>query len=414
MSLPSQSRSFGSRSSRRRRRKGPPKAVFVVPAVLLGLVGLWWILGGGSGETQGADGENAISDPTNGGSLAAIDTPTNRLEERDTKPIKIPDLINEIETQQGNQRDTRVPSYTEINDPTQNRQQSSQQTRQQDTASRDDLYEPAYDQPPVDSFEPAAHIADLLEQATGHLNRGELVSARAVLNDALRSSEATEADKRRIREDLTTVNNELFFGSTVYPGDALSEVYEIQPGNSLARITRTQGLTVDWRLIQRINRISDPSRIRVGQKIKLVRGPIHAIVTKSDYRIDLYAGPPGSEDQWTFICSYPVGLGADNSTPIGEFVVRNNSKLINPVWRNPRTGEHFAADDPKNPIGERWVGIEGVGNAAVHDGYGIHGTIDPESIGTDASMGCIRLNDDAVEVVYEMLVEQVSQVIVRP
>jgi hypothetical protein len=405
MSLPSQNRSFGSRSSRKRRRKGPPKAVFIVPLMILGLVGLWWVMGGGSNTGESTTDANSISDPTNGGSLAATDTTADRLGERDSAPINIPDLINEIDAQQTNQSEEQVPSYTEINDPTQN--------REEDIAAQDPVYLPANDQPPVDQFQPAAHIADMLEQATGHLNRGELVSARAVLNDALRSDEATDSDRSRIREDLTTVNKELFFGSTVYPGDSLSEIYEIQPGNSLARITRTQGLTVDWRLIQRINRISDPSRIRVGQKIKLVRGPIHAIVTKSDYRVDLYAGPPGSEDQWMFLCSYPVGLGEGNSTPIGEFVVRNNSKLINPVWRNPRTGEHFASDDPKNPIGERWVGIEGVGNSAVHEGYGIHGTIDPESIGTDASMGCIRMNDDAVEIVYEMLVEQISQVIVR-
>ncbi|GAB5496691.1 MAG: hypothetical protein Phyf2KO_17710 [Phycisphaerales bacterium] len=420
MSLPSQSRSFGSRSSKKRRRSdGPPAAVFIVPTIVLGLVGLWWIIGGGSGASE-EPGQAELTEPraeTNG-SLAAITNDLNRnaspTPERPGIDVPRESTQNrdEAESVQDTQAETTgVRTQTPvINDPVTQNDKSSNMRQTEGRAEQGN----SYDEPALDPFEPATQVADMLVQATGHLNRGELVSARAVLNDALRSNQATENDRRRIREDLTTINQELFFGSSVYPGDGLSEMYEIQSGDSLARITKNQSLTVDWRLIQRVNRISNPSRIRVGQKIKLVRGPIHAVVTKRDYRIDLYAGPPSDESQWTFLCSYPVGLGEANSTPVGEFVVRSNSKLINPVWRNPRTGEHFAADNPENPIGERWIGIEGVGNSAVHEGYGIHGTIDPGSIGTDASMGCVRMNDEAVEVVYEMLVEQVSRVIVKP
>jgi lipoprotein-anchoring transpeptidase ErfK/SrfK len=115
-----------------------------------------------------------------------------------------------------------------------------------------------------------------------------------------------------------------------------------------------------------------------------------------------------------YIRSFAVGVGENDSTPVGRFVVRPASKLINPVWRNPRTSEFFAADDPENPIGERWVGLEGTGEIAHVEGYGIHGTIEPESIGQDASMGCVRLGDDDVAVVYECLEESVSEVHIRP
>ena len=37
-----------------------------------------------------------------------------------------------------------------------------------------------------------------------------------------------------------------------------------------------------------------------------------------------------------------------------------NKKLINPPWVNPRTQAFFAADNPDNPIGERWIGLEGI------------------------------------------------------
>jgi lipoprotein-anchoring transpeptidase ErfK/SrfK len=72
------------------------------------------------------------------------------------------------------------------------------------------------------------------------------------------------------------------------------------------------------------------------------------------------------------------------------------------------------ADDPKNPLGEFWIGLEGVdGNAVGQESYGIHGTIEPDSIGKMASLGCIRMLNDDVAVLYEMLVEGKSIVVVR-
>jgi len=417
MPLPSQSRSFGSRSSKRRRKKGPPKAVFVVPVVLIGLVSLFWLFGGPDEEgTQAsgdgsliAAGDDMLIDPVLTDPVRDSARETTREQSRPPAPKPVIEEPTHETLMLGAAR-------SETNENQFGESQQSETRRLAPTISDSVTQLPSDDLPQEDPIaQPVSTgIAALLDRASAHLNRGELVSARAVLNDALNSRDGTESDKARIREELSTVNQELFFGTKVYPGDTLSEMYEIESGDSLARITARQSLTVDWRLIQRVNRISDPSRIRVGQKIKLVRGPLHAVVTKSDYRLDLYAGPPGAPSQWIYIRSFPVGLGEADSTPVGEFVVRTDSKLINPVWRNPRTGEYFAADNPDNPIGERWVGIEGVGQYANLDGYGIHGTIDPGSIGSDASMGCVRMQDDDVEIVYESLVEQVSQVIIRP
>ncbi|MEE8046600.1 MAG: L,D-transpeptidase, partial [Dehalococcoidia bacterium] len=47
-------------------------------------------------------------------------------------------------------------------------------------------------------------------------------------------------------------------------------------------------------------------------------------------------------------------------------------------------------------------------------GYGIHGTIDPDSIGRQSSMGCIRMRPEHVEIVYEVLVEEASTIEIRP
>ncbi len=173
-------------------------------------------------------------------------------------------------------------------------------------------------------------------------------------------------------------------------------------------------LQVDWRLIQRVNAMADPRKLRVGQKLKLVNGPFHAVVTKREYRLDLYADPRDPDGNRLYIRSFGVGLGEHDSTPIGKFAVKSGSKLVDPYWVNPRTGQRFANSDPLNPIGERWIGLEGADPASAGlTGYGLHGTIDPASIGHDASMGCVRMLGEDVEVVYELLQERVSQVEIR-
>ncbi len=231
-----------------------------------------------------------------------------------------------------------------------------------------------------------------------------------ILNEVLQDGGIGNAERSQLRARLTEINQELIFSATVVAGDPMTDTYEIVRGDRLSKLPGKLGLAVDWRLLQRVNAIPDPNKIRLGQKIKLVRGPFHAVVDKSDYRLDLYAGPPEEEGAWVYIRSFRVGLGEGDSTPTGNFVVKRQSKLINPHWVNPRTGERFAADNPENPIGERWIGIEGLGADAVKTGYGLHGTIEPSSIGQQKSMGCVRMHGSDVELVYEVLVEGISRV----
>jgi hypothetical protein len=243
------------------------------------------------------------------------------------------------------------------------------------------------------------------------LARNKAVEARKILSEALRttgSNGLTVADADRVRLTLTELNKKLVFGQDVAPNDPFARVYAIESGDALAKLPRKLSLNVDWRFLQRINNLADPTRLQVGQKIKVVTGPFHAVVHKPEFRMDLYMG---NGDERVFVRSFTVGLGEFDATPEGVFAIRSNSKLINPEWSNPRTGEHFYADDPNNPIGERWIGLVGVSeNIRDLSGYGIHGTIDPDSIGTMKSMGCVRMHSDDVNVVYELLMENVSRV----
>ncbi|MFG0329416.1 MAG: L,D-transpeptidase family protein [Phycisphaerales bacterium] len=256
-----------------------------------------------------------------------------------------------------------------------------------------------------------AQVADLIVRAEKLERQNRLVEARQAYNDALHHARVGDAAPA-IRAALSRINQTLVFSPTVVSGDPFADSYTIKSGDRLSKVAAPYD--IDWRFLTRINGIEDARKIRAGQTIKVVRGPFHAVIDKSEYRMDLFIGAPDSLGRRVFVRSFPVGLGEFDSTPTGAWMVREQSKLINPPWANPRTGEQFAADDPKNPIGERWIGLKGVDEDTRNlSGYGIHGTIEPDSIGRQASMGCVRMRADDVAIIYEMLVEGESTVFIH-
>lgn len=107
-------------------------------------------------------------------------------------------------------------------------------------------------------------------------------------------------------------------------------------------------------------------------------------VHKSSYRLDVYQ--QGLEEA---ICSFPIAVGknpgdkqreGDNKTPTSW----GNAAAI-PVRYEGAYGPWFLSLDTG------WVGI------------GIHGTHDPASIGTMASEGCIRLRNEDIRQLKEII-----------
>ena len=227
------------------------------------------------------------------------------------------------------------------------------------------------------------------------------VRARTILSQALLAGTLPPAEAKQASDALARIAADLVFTPNFNAGDPHFFQYQVQSGDSLERIVRKHKLGCDWRLVARINNIKKPEAIRVGQRLKLPKGPFSAVVSKRDYRIDLCMGI-GSDR--VVMTSLPVGLGKSNGTPTGRFKVRAGSKLLNPEWRNPITGEFFDSNDPLNPIGEHWLGLEGLESSnAQLLGYGVHGTIEPGSIGQDQSLGCVRMIAEDVAIVWETL-----------
>jgi len=167
-------------------------------------------------------------------------------------------------------------------------------------------------------------------------------------------------------------------------------------------------------LIMRINRISDASRIEAGQTLKLIRGPFHAVVNKRTLNMDLYLHRDGLEP--VYICRMRVGLGRDDGTPTGLWRVELGGKGRRMAWYPPAASGlkgRIEWGEPNYAFGEKgiWIPLEGLDeNTQDRTGYGIHSTSFPDSIGKRESLGCIRLGDRDIELVYATLYEKWSTI----
>lgn len=165
--------------------------------------------------------------------------------------------------------------------------------------------------------------------------------------------------------------------------DTHSVFYEVKPGDNLTAIAKKHGVTPE--MIRKVNTLSD-DRIRPKQKIKIPNYKFSAIVDKSLNTLVL----KGDE---VVLKTYVVSTGTDNSTPVGVFKVTD--KLINPTWY--KAGAIIKSGQPENELGSRWLGIS-------VKGYGIHGTIHPETLGGQITAGCVRMKNEDVEELYSYLV----------
>ena len=264
---------------------------------------------------------------------------------------------------------------------------------------------------PVITADEIASANSALQAALAQVDT-DPVAARTSLTRLLEGSATTTTDRLKAYDAINKVNAMLTFSERVLANDPYAKQYTVKEGDSLSNIRKSLNLDCEWRFLQRINHLPTERSIRIGQVLKTPTGAFHGEVRKSEFRLNIFEGDgPGR----VMVASYPIALGEFNSTPTGAFAIRPRSKLIDPEWRNPRTGQHFESNDPANPIGERWIGLKGIEpHNKNFEGYGIHGTTDLGSIGKQASMGCVRMLPQDVEMVYELLTEPNSIVTIAP
>ncbi|MEX0676906.1 MAG: L,D-transpeptidase family protein [Pirellulales bacterium] len=191
--------------------------------------------------------------------------------------------------------------------------------------------------------------------------------------------ELSPAEHQQLNELLDQVA-----GTVVYSTQNLLEPpYEVQSGERLEDIG--EKYSVPWQLLAKINGIDDPSALRPGERLKVVRGPFQAIVSLQKRELTLFAA------DGSYAGRFKIGIGGEHPPQEGTFPVAE--KVVNPVYYG--RDRAIGAEESDNPLGERWIGLG--------SGIGIHGTNNPESIGRTDLPGSISLSERDAEDVYDIL-----------
>lgn len=193
----------------------------------------------------------------------------------------------------------------------------------------------------------------------------------------------------KIQKDLESLNMKIIFSNAPVAG---SVMHEIVSGDTLGKLAKQYGTTID--LIKKSNNLNSDV-IRLGQKLRIWTKPFNIFVDKSQNKLILKTGDE-------VVKVYDVSTGSNSSTPVGDFTI--TTRLTDPVWFN--RGVVVPPESPENVLGTRWLGFN-------IPGYGIHGTVEPETIGQQVTAGCVRMRNSEVEELYSIIPMGVSVKIVN-
>lgn len=184
----------------------------------------------------------------------------------------------------------------------------------------------------------------------------------------------------RAQHRLGEVNIALLFSPIITESDT---VHQVVPGDTLGKIASETHTTVE--AIKRANGIKGDI-IRPLQKLKIPAWRFSIVVDKSQNQLLL-------TENDRFVKLYRVATGKNNSTPVGTFKIV--TRIPDPIWYTE--GAIVPSDSPENILGTRWLGIN-------EKGYGIHGSVDPSTIGQQVTAGCVRMHNGDVEELFDLIV----------
>jgi lipoprotein-anchoring transpeptidase ErfK/SrfK len=230
--------------------------------------------------------------------------------------------------------------------------------------------------PAMDATDPGAR---LLARAQQLRTEGDFLAARDAALDVLARSRNPQAVDRA-RTLLGEVHIELVTTPRTMPEKV---EYVVASGDSLARLAKRFNTTVE--LLQKGNNIPG-SMIKIGDRLRILQGQFRMEIDKSANLLDLYLND-------RFFKRYAVGTGEYNRTPVGDFTITD--RIPQPTWWRP-DGKAIPYGSEENELGTHWLSLD-------VRGYGIHGTWEPDTVGRQASAGCIRLTNENIEELYTLI-----------
>jgi len=225
-------------------------------------------------------------------------------------------------------------------------------------------------------------VKALISDARSLIDAGQLLAAREALYKAIAITPDPEAIAL-----VGNVNMKLLKSARKMPGKIY---YSIKPGDSLGKIARKYHTTVA--LIQQMNGMST-SNIRAGDRVLVFTKPFSVQVSKTRNELDLMC-------DGKIFKRYSVGTGRFGKSPEATFEIVD--KIVHPPWTRPKDNKRIEYGDPENLLGSRWMAIKSKDHPEFR-GFGIHGTQDRTSVGKQSSNGCVRMLNEDVEELFDLL-----------
>ena len=243
----------------------------------------------------------------------------------------------------------------------------------------------------------------LIGAAYKEAETGKIISARNKLNKILHDMTLSKKDRASVKGALTKLSGQWLFSKSVFKDDTLTGTYKVVRGDLFSTIAPKY--KVPHEILMVVNGINDAGRLQPGN-MKVVKGPFRVKIQLSKFNMDLYL-------QEQYVKSYKIGIGKPGEeTPTGNWRLKRAGKSDKrPQWYSKEMRKMLVGDDPEYPLGARWIPITCLkGDGVDVTGIALHGTNDPKSIGTRCSLGCIRLRDEDVIEVYNVLAAGISLV----
>jgi hypothetical protein len=138
-------------------------------------------------------------------------------------------------------------------------------------------------------------------------------------------------------------------------------------------------------------------------------GQSYLVINTTDNRFFLYLNKILVREGFCSTGSYTRLTNSEGSkhwifkTPKGRFWIRE--KITSPLWVRPDWSfvEEGVPIPPQNDESRYEYGVLGDYAMSLGDGYLIHGTIYKRFLGMPVTHGCVRLNDDDLESIYNTL-----------
>jgi lipoprotein-anchoring transpeptidase ErfK/SrfK len=232
-----------------------------------------------------------------------------------------------------------------------------------------------------------------LDDARAAIAGGQLMQAKEILDRLVVTSPSDEAIQL-----LGDVNIRLLRSPLMMPG---KEYYVIQSGDylyNLYKIAKTFNTTVE--LIKGMNGL-ETDNIRAGARLLVFNGALSIRVSKQYNHLDLML-------DGKLFKRYPVGTGEFGKTPAVSFTIVD--KIVEPPWTRPADNRKIEYGDPENVLGTRWMALTSEEHPEL-TGFGIHGTWERDSIGKQSSAGCVRMLNEDVEELFDLVPRKTTVII---